>query len=196
MNRPQGFTLMEMIAVIAIIAVLAAIVLPVVFGQIRKGRVSRMIEETSSIKSGSLKYFGDHAFWPFQPIPDGAILALLQPTPALLAPAWGGPYLEKAPRRRSADNRFSNLYDGFLMLNDLDDGSGDDATADRNANAIGPDRFCYEGLVPVLDAALLDLSVDGTVDPETGNIILFVGTDWSSSTTGTAEILFIIAEAF
>ncbi|MHA2612235.1 MAG: hypothetical protein V2G33_07640 [bacterium JZ-2024 1] len=196
MKVRRGLTLMELIAVFALISLLMAVILPITFGQIRKGRVSRIISEVEAIRTASLKYFSDHNAWPYDTVTDGAILALIYAPSSPVSPSWRGPYLDRTPRRRAGDNRFSNAYGGLFMLNDVDDGFGDDATADYNANGIAPDRFCYEGLVPLLDAALLDQTVDGVIDVKLGAIVWYAGGDWSSSSEGTADLLFIIEEAF
>ncbi|MFN4182495.1 MAG: prepilin-type N-terminal cleavage/methylation domain-containing protein [bacterium] len=196
MKGRKGLTLIELIAVFAIVALLVAVVVPITFGQVRKGRVSRIISEAETLRAASLKYFSDHNAWPQDTVTDGAILVLIQQSPNPLSPSWRGPYLDRTPRRRAGDNRFSNAYGGLLMLNDVDDGFGDDATADYNSNGITPDRFCYEGQVPLLDASLLDQSVDGVIDLNTGAIVWYSGGDWSASSEGTADLLFIIAEAF
>ncbi|MHA2621220.1 MAG: type II secretion system protein [bacterium JZ-2024 1] len=195
MNTRRGFTMIEVIAVVAIVTLLAAIVLPAVFSQLRRGRVARLISEAESIRSASLTYFTERGKWPRASEVDGAIKELLR-QPRLGHFLYKGPYLDKAPRQRPSDNRFANRYTGLLMLNDLDDGSGDDATTDRNANQTSPDRFVYEGAVPPLDAAEIDDSLDGSLDPMTGSVVLYLGDDWTTVAEGSCEMLIIVHEGF
>ncbi len=172
-TRNKGFTLIELIAVVAIIAILAAVILPNVFNQIRKARVSRMASVAEDLRRAALMYFSDVGAWPTCPSAtcsaDGAIDQLLT-NPAGVS-NWRGPYLDKAPRER-ADGRYANQYDGCLMLNDVDDGNGDDAgTGDRNSNGVDPDRFVYFGEVPAAEANDLDEVIDGGNGSATGAII-------------------------
>lgn len=182
MKSRKGFTLIELIAVVAIIAILAAVILPNVFGQIRKSRTSRNLSEIEDIKRAALMYFSDVGRWPVDAgNNDGALDRLLSNTPTgsggLVSAAvanWRGPYLDKAPRI-GTPNRYSTQYDGCLMLNDIDDGAGDDAGAagdDRNGNGVSPDRWVYLGDVPSAEANDLDTAVDGDGNgPADGSIL-------------------------
>ncbi|MHA2612231.1 MAG: prepilin-type N-terminal cleavage/methylation domain-containing protein [bacterium JZ-2024 1] len=163
--KKRGFTLIELIAVVAIIAILAAVILPNVFGQIRKGRVSRNLAEAGDLKTGSLQYFADVGAWPTGPGTDDAIDQLI--TNPVGVANWRGPYMDKAPRTR-ADGRYATQYGGCLMLNDIDTGDGDDATADDNGDGMAPDRFVYLGLVPSRDAQDTDIAVDGQINGTPG----------------------------
>jgi prepilin-type N-terminal cleavage/methylation domain-containing protein len=187
----KGFTLIEIIAVVAIIALLMAVFLPAVFSQIRRGRVARLISESESLRRASLTYFTERGHWPRSNQVDGAIDELLTQISFLR-----GPYLDKAPRKRTPDNRYANLYEGLLMLNDLDDGKGDDSGPDRNSNQTSPDHYIYNGAVPVADASEVDDAIDGSQSTTTGAVVLYTGDDWTTSSEGSAEILIIIHEGF
>jgi len=171
----KGFTLIELIAVVAIIAILAAVILPQVFGQIRKGRVSRNLSEAEDLRKGTLEYFADVGAWPVDPADgtDNAIQQLLSnPLGAL---NWKGPYMDKAPRR-NATPRYVDQYGGCFMLNDIDSGGGDDSDPDRNGDGITRDRFVYFGAVPAREANETDIAVDGESaagqgTPTTGAVI-------------------------
>jgi general secretion pathway protein G len=164
----RGFTLIELIAVVAIIAILAAVILPNVFGQIRKSRTSRNLSEVEDLKRASLMYFADVGRWPVDSTNnDGAIDRLMSNTPTggggLVTAAvtnWRGPYLDKVPRL-GAGGRYSTQYDGCLQLNDVNDGAGEGPFGERNENGVEPDRFVYLGDVPSAEAADLDTAVDG-----------------------------------
>ncbi|MGH8103394.1 MAG: prepilin-type N-terminal cleavage/methylation domain-containing protein [bacterium] len=190
----SGFTLIELIGAVAIISILAAIIVPNVFSQIRKSRVSRVLSTTEDVRRSTLAFYADNDRWPAEPVTDGAMLALLI-DPGASFPKWRGPYLNKAPKVRAVDNRFADLYNGFLMVNDLDDGAGDDSGPDENGNGLMPDRFVYYGLVPAGDAAILDSVVDGAIDTTRGAIVLASGSDWSVTNAGNSEVLVIFDEA-
>lgn len=174
MNRKKGFTLIELIAVVAIIAILAAVILPNVFGQIRKSRTSRNLSEVEDIRKGALMYFADVGLWPVEVgNTDGAIDRLLSNSAPLITKAvsnWRGPYLDKAPRT-GTPGRYSTQYDGCLMLNDTDNGAGDGALTDRNGNGVGNDRWVYLGDVPSIEANDLDQVVDGGDGPTAGAVL-------------------------
>jgi prepilin-type N-terminal cleavage/methylation domain-containing protein len=178
-RHKKGFTLIELIAVVAIIAILAAVILPNVFGQIRKSRTARNMSEVEDLRRGALMFFADVGRWPVDAgNTDGAIDRLLSnittANGGLVSSTvtnWRGPYLDKAPRTGSA-GRYSTQYDGCLMLNDINDGAGDGPFGDRNGNALSPDRYVYLGDVPSAEAADLDTAVDGDGSgPDEGAVV-------------------------
>lgn len=192
-GNTSGFTLIEVIGVVAIVAILSAIIVPNIFAQISKSKVSRILATSEDVRNSTLAFYADNDRWPYQPIADGAMKALLT-DPGAIYPKWSGPYLNRAPRIRTADGRYADLYNGFLMVNDTDDGAGNDSSSDRNGNGISPDRFVYYGLVPARDARFLDITVDGQIGTTTGSIILFSGTNWSTTPDGRSEVLIIFDE--
>ncbi len=208
--KRRGFTLVELIAVVAIIAILAAVILPNVFGQIRKGRVSRNLAEAGDIKTGVLQFFADVGIAPVEVgNTDGALDRLLSNAPPLViagVPNWRGPYLDKTPR--TADRpplRYSSQYGGCLMYNDDDDGAGDEALGDDNGDGVTPDRFVYIGNVPSRDAVDTDRAVDGEVSDTAGHIVNRAGdcggldtndaTCWPAATPDTQCSMEIIVES-
>jgi len=207
----KGFTLIEIIAVVAVVALLAAVILPAVFTQILKGRVSRITSETEVLRKATLEYFGDVELWPLDPAGgvDNAINQLINNPVGVKT--WKGPYLDSPPRRNPG-GRYVDYYGGCLMLDDTDAGDGDDSNADRNANTIPLDRYVYFGDVPAKEANILDTMIDGESSPGlgtplTGNVVQFStpgpdpcsgkmrGGDWTSDPGNTPEtLLFIFSE--
>jgi type II secretory pathway pseudopilin PulG len=181
--------------VTAIIALLMAVILPAIFSQLRRGRVTRIITESDNIRTASLAYFTDRGRWPRSNEVDGAINELL--THIRIGELYfKGPYLDKGPRKRAPDNRYANHYAGLLMLNDLNDGSGDDSGPDRKSNQSLPDSYVYNGSAPTADAAETDDTLDGALNIATGAVVLFSGDDWTATEDGASDILIIISEGF
>ncbi len=190
----RGFTLVELVGVVFILIILSAIILPIAFEQIRKARVSRMISEGENLRRATLAYYIERGRWPYRDEVDGAIKELLtRVSKGIVVPK--GPYLDKAPRQRD-DGRFASQYGGLLMLDDVDDGRGDDSDADRNNNGLQPERFVYQGQVPVEDARLLDLWLDGQLDASAGTVVRYSGDDWTTKQEGRVEVLYIFSESF
>ena len=66
--KKNGFTLIEMLAVIAIIAILAAILVPVVGGALQTAKKRRALTEMNSIKVAVMQFQTDHRYMPWPPV--------------------------------------------------------------------------------------------------------------------------------
>lgn len=212
MKNSKGFTLIELIAVVAIIAILAAVILPNVFGQIRKARVSRNLSEADDLRNASLQFFADAGTWPSQAAGtlNGSIARLLT-NPVPIITTWRGPYLDKAPRI-GLGALYNSQYAGCMFLNSVtpaSNGDGLGATIERNGNGVLPDRYVYLGHVTAREANDTDITVDGTAGIATGAVIseppagaalcgaaAYTGTgDWTvDSGDATEPVLIIINE--
>ncbi|MGH8104413.1 MAG: prepilin-type N-terminal cleavage/methylation domain-containing protein [bacterium] len=197
-----GFTLIELIGAIAIISILAAVILPNVFGQIRKSRVARHMAQADDISKGAAAYFADMAIWPRLNQFDGAIKQLLN-NPGNVTPVlWRGPYIDKAPRVNGTP-RFVSLYHGCLMLNSTTFGFGQASETDRNGNGVAFDRYVYFGDIPAVEAQRVDQIVDGQVGIATGAVVQIIigadncsvvadGSNWGTDAANTPEAMAII----
>ncbi|MGH8103398.1 MAG: prepilin-type N-terminal cleavage/methylation domain-containing protein [bacterium] len=176
MKNSKGFTLIELIAVVAIIAILAAVILPNVFGQIRKARVARNLSEADDLRNGALQFFADVGIWPARAAgtTNGAIDKLLTNATPVQA-TWRGPYMDKAPRTGSGF--YNSQYGGCMFMNDLGEGSGDDDAiaggtfGDKNGNGVDTDRYVLLGNVPAREANDTDVVVDGVTGIAAGAVI-------------------------
>jgi len=143
----EGFTLVEMIAVVAIIAIIMALAIPSYSAYIRKGRIKRAIAEMHmlEIQINSYKTSNDHL--PAELIDIGSGGGIPDP--------WGHPYqylniadggntVKGKLRRDKAINPLNSDYDLFSMgadgvyKNQLDDkDSLDDIVRARDGAFIG-----------------------------------------------------------
>lgn len=96
-KRQQGFSLIELIAVVAILGILAAVVAPRIFTQPGKARLARAKTDISAIE-GALQVYKLENF--SFPTTDQGLLALVeQPTGEPEAPNWQeGGYLDRMPQ--------------------------------------------------------------------------------------------------
>ncbi len=63
--KPNGFTLIEILAVIAIVGILAAIIVPVAGGAKETALKRRAATEMQSIKVAALQFYEDHRYMPW-----------------------------------------------------------------------------------------------------------------------------------
>jgi len=113
LSSREGFTMVELVVIIAIIAILSAILIPAVFNQIQKAKVSRLESELQSLKTAVLQYYADVGSW----VKNNDIKYLYQDSGET---GWDGPYTEKDLSASTGENPFAGEY--ILDPN----GTGDD----------------------------------------------------------------------
>ncbi|MBI4409302.1 MAG: hypothetical protein HY561_06310 [Gemmatimonadetes bacterium] len=97
----SGFTLAEILVILAIIATLAAVLVPTVTNQITKGQTARVVNDLTSIRTGSEAFVADVHRYPGDiedlsiaiTVADASITGSTYPT--ALTTMWDGPYLDR-----------------------------------------------------------------------------------------------------
>lgn len=90
MKQQHGFTLIELLVVMAILAMLAALVVPRVFRQVEKSRVSTAKTQIAAFETALAAYRLDMGTFPTS---EQGLRALRERPPG--ANNWDGPYLSK-----------------------------------------------------------------------------------------------------
>jgi len=90
-NRPQGFTLLELLVVVVIIGLLAGYVAPRYFSQVGKSEIQVAKAQIESLEKALDQYRLDMRRYPSAE--EGLHALVAKPENA---PAWSGPYLKKA----------------------------------------------------------------------------------------------------
>jgi general secretion pathway protein G len=90
-NRPQGFTLLELLVVVVIIGLLAGYVAPRYFSQVGKSEIQVAKAQIESLDKALDQYRLDMRRYPSAE--EGLQALVAKPENA---PAWSGPYLKKA----------------------------------------------------------------------------------------------------
>lgn len=99
--RPRGVTLAEVLVVLVILAALAAVLVPVVTNQIRKGDVSRLVGDLTTVRTGVDAFFGDVRRLPGDMEDLSTAVDASDSTidgnsyPARLRTKWRGPYIDR-----------------------------------------------------------------------------------------------------
>jgi len=99
----KGFTLIELIVVIAIIAILAAIISVNAFKAIEKAKISQMISDFKTLKTGYLALYADVGRFPTDTDYGPNVMVkdtdVMQPVIFTTANGWDGPYLSAVPKQ-------------------------------------------------------------------------------------------------
>jgi general secretion pathway protein G len=110
--KKRGFTLIELLVVIAIIAVLAAVVTPLVFRQVAKGKAAAIASFHNTVKIAAISYFSDTGAFP-PACNSYNCNGAFAPNGGFVSnggtnPGWDGPYLDRWPGQNT--NPFGGDY--------------------------------------------------------------------------------------
>jgi prepilin-type N-terminal cleavage/methylation domain-containing protein len=100
-QRPNGFTLAEVLVTLAIVAVVAAVMIPVLTSQLRKGDANRVTSDLVAVRTGAQAFLSD-----IRRLPGEVNHLISQPASSsldiegnlygqTLLDRWRGPYLDK-----------------------------------------------------------------------------------------------------
>lgn len=117
----KAFTLVELMVVIAVIGILAAALLPNIGNVVDKAQAAKIISEYQSLSTASTAYKTDCGRWPKFWNTDGAIWTMLDNRRGY--DQWNGPYIRRPSIR---GGRIANQFGGQMMLEDVNNGFGDD----------------------------------------------------------------------
>jgi len=115
-NRQQGFTVIEILAVVVIISLLAAFVVPKIFKGMGQAKTDIARSKMAIVEGGLGKFYLDNSRYPTD---SEGLDSLLLP-PAGSEEKWNGPYVKKSDVLDPWDKRYLYQAEGQINLGSFD----------------------------------------------------------------------------
>ena len=115
-TRQQGFTVIEILAVVVIISLLAAFVVPKIFKGMGQAKTDIARSKMAIVEGGLGKFYLDVNRYPTD---SEGLESLLQP-PAGTEAKWNGPYVKKSDLLDPWDQRYLYQAEGQINLGSFD----------------------------------------------------------------------------
>ncbi len=156
-NRPSGFTLLELIVVVAIVAILAAALTPIILNQVERARVASTLNGLNQIALAMQRFRVDTGSWPkgsgtWTPGSEsGAAAAFVSGDTALITngnvgtintctststtACWGGPYVSASKDLSGQKDYLGNVLKVAYAASGQTGGAGIDTAAGEGFSA-------------------------------------------------------------
>lgn len=115
-TRQQGFTVIEILAVVVIISLLAAFVVPKIFKGMGQAKTDIARSKMAIVEGGLGKFYLDNSRYPSD---SEGLDALLLPPPGV-EEKWNGPYVKKSDLLDPWDKRYLYQAEGQINLGSFD----------------------------------------------------------------------------
>lgn len=115
-SRQQGFTVIEILAVVVIISLLAAFVVPKIFKGMGQAKTDIARSKMAIVEGGLGKFYLDNSRYPSD---SEGLDALLLPPPGV-EEKWNGPYVKKSDLLDPWDKRYLYQAEGQINLGSFD----------------------------------------------------------------------------